>query len=222
MRTLAIGDIHGCHDALTTLVDFVKLTPEDRLITLGDYVDRGPRSRQVVDWLLDWQARGNLVPLIGNHEIMMITAREEPESASYWLACGGAETLESYAPKGEPPSLEHVPESHWDFFDETCLSWYETDLHIYVHAGLVPNLDLRDQPEIALFWDRFTNPPQHRSGKKFICGHTRQDSGVPNHEPHAVCIDTAACVGGWLTCLEAESGHYWQANEKGETREADL
>lgn len=221
MRTLAIGDIHGCYDALLRLTDAVGLQPEDRLITLGDYVDRGPNSREVVDWLIDWSQRGQLIPLIGNHELMMIASRRDKEQRSYWSVVGGAETLESYHSADPDRGLDHVPEEHWQFFDD-CLPWYETESHIFVHASLQPELALDDQPDVALFWERFGNQLPHQSGKVMICGHTRQESGVPANLGHAVCIDTAACAGGWLTCLEPIAGHYWQTNQRGELREDDL
>ncbi|MEE2707671.1 MAG: metallophosphoesterase family protein [Planctomycetota bacterium] len=221
MRTLVIGDIHGCNDALLSLVEAIVLAPEDRLITLGDYVDRGPSSREVVDWLINWSKTGNLIPLLGNHEIMMASASEDSESRSFWSAVGGAETIDSYTPAGAEKSLDHVPKNHWEFFDR-CLPWYETESHIFVHAGLVANVDLDHQPEFSLFWERFENPQPHRSGKVMVCGHSPQDSGLPANLGHAVCIDTAACAGGWLTCLEPETGHYWQANQAGARREDTL
>ena len=97
MRTLAIGDIHGCLTALTTLLDFVAPAADDRLIALGDYVDRGPDSRGVLDLLIALHARGRLVALRGNHDEMMLEARAGPtENHSMWLACGGLHTLQSY------------------------------------------------------------------------------------------------------------------------------
>jgi serine/threonine protein phosphatase 1 len=221
MRTLAIGDIHGCYDALLRLADAVDLQPEDRLITLGDYVDRGPNSREVVDWLIDFQQNGQLIPLIGNHELMMIASHYDTEQRSYWRVVGGAETLESYHPADPDRALEHVPEEHWRFFAQ-CLPWYETETHIFVHASLEPELELDDQPDVVLFWERFGNQLPHHSGKVMICGHTRQDSGIPANLGHSVCIDTAACASGWLTCLEPATGHYWQATQRGETREGSL
>jgi serine/threonine protein phosphatase 1 len=69
-----------------------------------------------------------------------------------------------------------------------------------------------------LYWESFDDPPPHESGKVMVCGHTSQKSGKPRNLGHAVCIDTWACGEGWLTCLDAESGRYWQANQRGETR----
>ena len=97
MRTLAIGDIHGCLTALKTLLDFVAPASDDRLIALGDYVDRGPDSRGVLDFLIALHASGRLVALRGNHDEMMADAHINPKGDhSLWLACGGLETLQSY------------------------------------------------------------------------------------------------------------------------------
>ena len=95
MRILAIGDIHGCFTALTTLETYVPFTPSDRLIALGDYVDRGPDGRAVLDWLIAHKAGGRLIPLRGNHEIMMCAARRSEQHYDDWIACGGSAALRS-------------------------------------------------------------------------------------------------------------------------------
>src|SRR4051794_4584430 len=115
MRTLAIGDIHGCLQALCTLLDAVGLNPDDRVITLGDYVDRGPDSKGVLDRLTELYAAGQLVALRGNHDQMMIDVFHGGDPA-LWLSCGGPATLRSYGiPVSVEPELDQVPPSHWDF-----------------------------------------------------------------------------------------------------------
>src|SRR4029450_528101 len=109
MRTLAVGDIHGCFKALTTLADFVPFRPDDVVITLGDYVNRGPDSYAVLDWLLGYSRQGQLVALRGNHEVMMLKARESREALQDWLECGGEATLKSYSPFGDAGRLVDVP-----------------------------------------------------------------------------------------------------------------
>src|SRR5262245_35678837 len=93
-RHLAISDIHGCHAALTTLVDYIGLRPDDVVITMGDYVDRGPDSRAVLDWLIEFSSNHRLVPLRGNHEIMMLRARDDPKAMQDWIGCGGDAALD--------------------------------------------------------------------------------------------------------------------------------
>ena len=97
MRVLAIGDIHGCYAALTTLEQYVPFGPDDRLVTIGDYVDRGPNSRQVVDWLIARKADRTVIPIRGNHEITMCAARKSERHYDEWIACGGTAALMSYA-----------------------------------------------------------------------------------------------------------------------------
>src|SRR5690349_5249734 len=85
MRVLAIGDIHGCSRALDSVLSAVQPQPEDRVITLGDYVDRGPDSAGVIERLLDLRRRCRLIPLKGNHELMVLAARKNAESEHEWL-----------------------------------------------------------------------------------------------------------------------------------------
>src|SRR5690242_9506638 len=94
MRILAIGDIHGCLTALDTLLDAVAPEPDDQIIALGDYVDRGPDSRGVLDRLIALYAGGRVVPLRGNHDVMMMEARKGRDLG--WLLVGGKQTLLSY------------------------------------------------------------------------------------------------------------------------------
>jgi serine/threonine protein phosphatase 1 len=222
MRTLAMGDIHGCLTALTTLLDFVAPTPEDRLITLGDYVDRGPDSRGVLDLLMDLHAQGRLVALRGNHEEMMIASRTSEAMKAMWLTCGGRETMASYGAP-DAASLEVVPPAHWRFLEESCVDWFETERHFFVHANAYPDVPLDEQPGFMLRWESLFEPTLHFSGKIMICGHTRQRDGKPRDLGSAVCIDTGAYDReGWLTCLDGDAGRYWQADQQGRRRQGAL
>ncbi|HJN67314.1 MAG TPA: metallophosphoesterase family protein [Pirellulales bacterium] len=223
MKKFVIGDIHGCYTALLAVVDAAGITPEDCLITLGDYIDRGPEVRQVLEWLLDRQQTGQLIPLLGNHELMMQASREDTQSYQFWLACGGEDTLRAYTPENEQMCLDHFPEEHWKFIENDCHRSHETETHIFVHASLHPGLPLNRQYEQVLFWDRCLLPPPHHSGKIMVCGHTPQVEGIPANYGHAVCLDTGVYLeGGWLTCLDVASGKYWQANQSGATRSCQL
>jgi len=216
-RHLAIGDIHGCITALTTLVDFVELRADDTIVTLGDYVDRGPDSRAVMDFIINLGQTHQLVALRGNHEIMMLDAREKDSWLRPWLSYGGEETLQSYG-----GSFDDVPDTHIDFLENKLQPYYESETHIFVHANLAPDVALADQSDAALFWQKYKDPAPHSSGKTMVCGHTAQQSGMPLSNGHSVCIDTWAHGDGWLTCLEVGSGTVWQANEAGETRRFEL
>jgi len=220
MRTLAIGDIHGCARALAALLAAVQPRPDDLIVTLGDYVDRGPDSRGVLDRLIDLYASGQLIPLRGNHDLMMLHARQWREAGSVWLACGGRTTLASYGiAENGAIDFQPVPETHWHFLEQNCVNWYETKTHLFVHASVYPDLPLCDQPEGILLWEKLAGPVTHVSGKIVVCGHTRQPLGVPVSWGKTVCIDTGAYAeNGWLTCLDVEAGCYWQANECGQLR----
>ena len=219
MRVLAIGDVHGCFQALTTLVEAAQIAPDDLIVMLGDYVDRGPNSRGVLDWLIERVEQGSAIALRGNHELMMLQARLDPLWRADWLAFGGDATLASYGSPEAPATLDDVPARHWKFLENGCRDYFETETHFFVHAGADPDLSMEEQPEYQLFWEKFHEPPPHRSGKVMVCGHTSQKSGRPLNLGHAICIDTRAFGGGWLTCLDVACGRYWQANEKGEARE---
>jgi serine/threonine protein phosphatase 1 len=220
MRTLAIGDIHGCSQALRALLDAVKPTPEDEIVTLGDYVDRGPDSYGVIEQLLGLHRTGRLVALLGNHEEMMLAARGGWEAARGWLACGGAESLASYSPLGDAGKLGDVPDEHWHFLEMVCVAWHETRTHIFVHANAHPEVPLDEQPDYMLRWETISREMSapHCSGKVLVCGHTQQRSGLPLNLGHAVCIDTWAYGKGWLTCLDVTTGRIWQANQAGRVR----
>jgi serine/threonine protein phosphatase 1 len=216
MRTLAIGDIHGCSVAFDTLLQQVAPQPDDLLITLGDYVDRGPDSRGVLDRLCRLRRHHRLVALRGNHDQMMVEVRNGWLPESEWRLCGGGTTLLSYG------SLDDVPDAHWQFLQQHCVNYHETDRHFFVHATVEPDLPLAAQAEWLLLWEKLSDPRPHVSGKVMVCGHTRQPSGLPLNLGHTICIDTWVYGPGWLTCLEIESGRIWQANQRGEQRQFQL
>jgi serine/threonine protein phosphatase 1 len=229
MRTLVIGDIHGCLRAFTALLDAVAPAPDDRIITLGDYVDRGPNSRGVMDRLVALYATGRLVALRGNHDVMMLDARDKHDLT--WLYCGGRQALHSYGVPdwkitgfldgegwfGEPDELlAKIPPRHWEFLENDCVPYFETETHFFVHANAYADLPLDEQPDFMLYWEKLVAPCAHSSGKVMVCGHTRQTSGRPLNLGTTVCLDTNVYDGGWLTCLDVGSGRIWQANELGE------
>ena len=152
---------------------------DDRLVTLGDYVDRGPDSRGVLDLLIGLHAGGRLIALRGNHDEMMVDARiGSKDDRGLWLACGGRETLASYGVRDpETSDLKEIPESHWTFLERDCLDWYETETHFFVHANAYPDLPLDEQPRYMLLWEKLYVPCVHISGKVMVCGHTRQTDG---------------------------------------------
>jgi len=184
---------------------------------LGDYVDRGPDSRAVLDFIIELGNTHDLVPLRGNHEIMMLDAREKKSWFGPWLSYGGEATLQSYG-----GSFADVPDAHFEFLENALVSHFECETHFFVHANVNPKVSLDDQSDAALYWQKYKDPKPHCSGKIMVCGHTPQSSGIPASNGNSVCIDTRPWDNGWLSCLDIESGKIWQANELGETRSLDL
>jgi len=220
MRIIAIGDIHGCSTAFDSLLAAVKLQPDDKIITLGDYVDKGPDSKGVLNRLIALHDTGQLVALRGNHELMMLRSRDNSKSELYWRRSGGDKTLASYAIKPDVGQLVDVPDEHWNFIENVCRDWWETDRHFFVHATAYPDMPMNEQPEYMLFWGGFDDSAPHFSGKIMVCGHTSQISGKPVNLGHAICIDTWVDGEGWLTGFDVRSGRVWQANQKGQQRTA--
>ena len=217
MSIFAVGDIHGCLTALQTLLAELPLKPGDTLVTLGDYEDRGPDTKGVLDRLIKLGAECHLVALRGNHDEMLLNARLDAKARKEWEAEGGDATLASYG-----GSLGAVPQAHWDFLERQCVNYWECDTHFFVHGGVYPDLPLWEQPAHALHWRRFENVQAHQSGKIMVCGHTSQKNGLPNDLGYAVCIDTWVYGTGWLSGLDIGTGQVWQANQQGEQRQFRL
>jgi serine/threonine protein phosphatase 1 len=220
MAVYAIGDIHGCLDALKTVFKAVAPSSQDLIIFLGDYVDRGPNSRQTIQWVIDHRDKYNFITLKGNHEIMMMRSRVDSEFLDRWKGYGGSETLDSYG-ASSPLDWSIVPEHHWAFMED-ALSIFTHGEFIFVHAGLEPGIALHQQSDQAIYWDKNEHPIAYKDDKKVICGHTARKNGLIADFGHTICIDTYAYGGQWLTCLDVESGKYWQGNQKGDVRKGTL
>jgi serine/threonine protein phosphatase 1 len=222
-RTLAIGDIHGHIQALRALDEMVPFRDDDELIFLGDYIDRGPDSKEVLQWVIERHEQGNTIALLGNHDQMMLESPHDDVVLDMWVRCGGDATLLSYRPnKQVAVTFDHIPSEHFEFLRSTCKLYHSTDTHIFVHAGVNVDLPLADQDEHTLLWKKLREARQHISGKTVVCGHTAQASGWPFNATHTICIDTWVYGDGWLTCLDVDSGEFWQAKSSGQTRAASL
>lgn len=216
-RIVAIGDIHGCSTALATVVAAVDPRPADTIITLGDYVDRGPDSRGVLEQLIALAPRCRLVSILGNHDEMLLSILAGHQYLlADWLAFGGDATLASY----ECTLPQEIPPWHIDFL-RACSSWYESDGHIFVHASYEPSKPLKKQPPELLRWESIRDhlPGPHRSGKVAILGHTAQKGGEILDLGYLKCIDTWVYGEGWLTALEVNSGQAWQVDKDGRMRQ---
>jgi serine/threonine protein phosphatase 1 len=209
-RVFAIGDVHGCCKELELLLDELvsqwKVTNRDRVIFLGDFVDRGPDSCGVINRVIEFcKDFPNTICLRGNHEDMLIDFLGQPGGTmgEMFLPNGGVQTLESYGISDELPPAEIArlfPPSHLEFLLNLKIV-VETDTHIFVHAGLNPKLPMDYQLMEDVLWIRgeFLYEP-HTFGKVIVFGHTPFHE-VVDDRPHKIGIDTGLVFGNKLTCL---------------------
>lgn len=204
VRIFIVGDIHGCLEMLERLLAEIKWHPDrDRLIFLGDYVDRGANAKGVIDLILDLlRVSSNVQCLIGNHEVNFLEYLSGGDIAAFLLNGGGA-TLSSYCPGRVMDSEAVVPEDHVRFM-KSLERYIELEDYYVVHAGFRPGVDLAEQTLHDLTWIR--DPfilSRSDFGKKVIFGHT------PFSEPlimeNKIGLDTGAVYGNKLTCLELPS-----------------
>lgn len=223
-RLYAIGDIHGRDDLLELLLQRVSsdaaAAPDAMrrvLLYVGDYVDRGLESRQVVDRLLTRPLAGfEVVHLRGNHEDAFLGFLEGKPIAFDWFKYGGLETLYSYdvpIPRGPaaPRDLEKlrrhavaaVPPAHVEFL-RACKLWHLEGDYVFVHAGVRPGVPLEHQEAADLLWirDTFLASRADHCGKVIVHGHTICER--PEVRPNRINIDTGAYASGRLTCLVLE------------------
>ncbi len=169
-RTFVIGDIHGCAVTLRKLVtQILRPTRSDRIILLGDLIDRGPDSKGVLDFILEMQQYGLTVHAVrGNHEEMFLKACEDHHYLDLWCANGGIATLASFQADGPGD----IPRRYRDYVESLPL-YLLLDNFVIVHAGL--NFDFPDpfQDSIAMLWTRSPFVDRQRiGGRRLICGHT--------------------------------------------------
>jgi len=211
-RTLAIGDAHGHSFALAGLLQLVEPRPDDTIVFLGDYVSRGPDSRGVLQAVMDLRRRCEVVALRGNHEEMLLDARNDPESLAMYVAVGGDAGLVSPRPRQRNRALSG---ERWAFLEGLPLC-HETDSHFFVHGNYAPNRPLSDQDSQTALWLPIDPPPgPHYSGKTVVVGHTPQIDGRVLNLGHLVCIDTGCGFGGLLTAFDVGTGQVWQVDELG-------
>lgn len=191
--TYAVGDIHGRHDLLIAALDVIEADAGDlqaKIVCLGDYIDRGPSSRAVIETLMAGPRRigDEMVCLKGNHEDIAVQAHRDPAKLGWWVGNGGGEALASYG--GE------VPGDHIKWMDGLPVT-HDDGVRLFVHAGLMPGLALEDQPDEACLWirDRFLSAPAEFP-RHIVHGHTPGDN--PELLPHRTNLDVGACWTGRL------------------------
>ncbi len=211
-RTIAIGDIHGHLAALDAIITAIQPRPDDTLVLLGDYVDRGPDSKGVLERVIELSERLHVVAVKGNHEEMMLTAREGEQNLLFWVQCGGDAALQSY---GQAKDVSLIPREHFQFLAGLPLL-HETDTHFFIHANYAPNWRLDQHDTKTALWLSLDDlPGPHYSRKTAILGHTPQKKHLVLDLGYLKCIDTGCGYGGLLTALDVGSGQIWQVHEDG-------
>lgn len=182
-RTIAITDIHGEFKKLDSLLEKLDINFDDTIVFLGDYIDRGPDSKGVVNRIISTGEICKCIYLKGSHEYAYLKAREGDEYYKYlFWNYGGVQTVESYG------SFENIYKVHGEFF-ESLKPYYETDEYFFIHAGLRPGVPFDKQAEEDFYYIRGefihnkTNFP-----KKIIFGHT--EFNAPLVKEDKICIDT--------------------------------
>ena len=214
-KIFAIGDIHGCYEKLRRLMASLPYDPQrDTLVFLGDYIDRGPQSKDVLNYLCELrQQLDKLILLIGNHEYLMLEYHRtaDPTLLPYLRHLGIDAMLDSYG-VNSPKSLQEMrflPAEHLQLLN-SLLPYWETDDYIFVHAGLEPGIPLDQQEPASLFEARSTFlAEEHEFGKLVIFGHTPFD--MPLVTSTRIGIDTGAVYGNLLTALELPALVFYHA-----------
>lgn len=220
-RVYAIGDIHGRADLLDRMVALISHDLEANpageclTVTIGDYVDRGPDSRGVLDRLVRNPFPTPFIALKGNHEALLQAFLDDPSVAEHWRPLGGLETLHSYrVPVGElmlGKNYEQaakalraaLPEAHFEFLASLTTS-VVIGRYFMCHAGVRPGVPLERQSVEDLLWirDEFLSSTVD-FGKIVVHGHTPTER--PEIWPNRINIDTGAFATGRLTCVVLES-----------------
>ncbi len=206
-----IGDVHGCADELRELIKKLPLDKDSTLLFLGDYVDRGPDSKAVIDMVLDISTLYKVIALKGNHEWLFeqyLKNPADPLASSNFILNGGSATLASYSDDG----INYViPESHKKFLAGLLLC-HKTDEYFFVHAGVPPGFDFDAEIDAKtahqLLWIRsaFLENKVHWS-RVIVHGHTPVKE--PEVLPHRINLDTGCVFGRKLTAMNMSTGEIY-------------
>ena len=222
----AIGDLHGRADLLRRMMEIIEedrarqtVDPTPALIFLGDYVDRGGESRQVLSDVVKLQADSSfeVIALRGNHDQFVLDFLERPQLGRSWINYGGADTLRAFGVR--PPAITDedgwvraadelaaaMPSEHLAFLKNTRHFATFGD-YIFVHAGIRPNvaLEAQDPSDLISIRAAFLSSEYAAPGRVVVFGHTPFEQPLVNHDK--IGIDTGACVTGVLTALALGAG----------------
>ncbi|PQJ79022.1 metallophosphoesterase family protein [Polaribacter porphyrae] len=240
MRTLVIGDIHGGYRALEQVLDKAKVTVQDKLIFLGDYVDGWSESPQTIDKLISLSEKQECIFILGNHDLWCKLWLTEGKSNPIWLAHGGKETIDSYIKTGLITSKKHL-----NFFESLKNYYIDFNQRLFIHAGFTSMHGVtREEYQSNYYWDRTLletallaeelpskkienkMPQRFTHYKEIYIGHTPTTNYKINEPIFAynlINVDTGAAFKGKLTILDIDSKEFWQSdvltklypNEKG-------
>jgi serine/threonine protein phosphatase 1 len=220
-RVYAVGDVHGrsdlLHQVLSQIDQHRKAYPIHQAVEvmLGDYIDRGPEAREVLDLLIDRRRRYGTICLLGNHETYLLDFLRDPPSLEDWQRYGGLETLLSYGlkPSLKPDPREQIeladalhhqlPRSHHEFLKSLPLHFTCGD-YFFVHAGVRPGVALSDQrvEDLLLIRDEFLD---HKRMFEKIIVHGHTPVAEPQVRRNRINLDTGAFASGRLTCMALEA-----------------
>lgn len=219
-KIFAIGDVHGCAEELRRLLAQLPLDSDSIAVFLGDYLDRGPDSKGVIDQIIELRARCPVVALKGNHEAMALEFLDHPESigAALFVLNGGSATLASYS---DGQGGYAIPESHRRFLRELRLCW-ESERHFFVHAGVpdapLAKIDLDESAELMMWVRAPFLRNERRWEKTIVHGHTPVDA--PDVQPNRINLDTGCVYGNRLTALEVNSMTFYSEARRASAPEA--
>lgn len=231
MRTLVIGDIHGGYKALLQVLERAELTPEDKLIFLGDYVDGWSESAETIQKLIDLSVSNECVFIRGNHDLWCGLWLDKGATNPVWLAHGGKETINSYIQSGLLAN-----NSHKQFFKDLQNYYIDTENRLFLHAGFTSMHGVgKEEYESNYYWDRtlweaalladkveektleemLTSPKRFNHYKEIYIGHTPTTDykiSEPIKAYNLWNIDTGAAFTGKLTILDIDSKEFWQSD----------
>lgn len=208
-RLFAIGDIHGCFNSFKELLeDKIEITKRDKVVLLGDYIDRGFESKEVLDYIIELQNNGfDIIPLLGNHEAMLLDAFDKHERLSLWIQNGGSETLRSFGIS----SLKNLVPRYLEFFNKLPY-YFEFENYLFVHAGFNDDIENPFDDSYHMIWncrENYTHPMLR--DKTILHGHcvipsTACDDRIKINNP-VINLDTGCVYSnhsrlGRLTSLE--------------------
>ncbi len=231
MRTLVIGDIHGGYRALLQVLERAKVTDNDTLIFLGDYVDGWSQSAELIEELINLSVSNECVFIRGNHDLWCGLWLDKGVTNPVWLAHGGKETIHSYVQSGYLSNNKHKR-----FFQNLKNYHIDTDNRLYVHAGFTSMYGVgKEEYESNYYWDRtlweaalladkieektledmLTSPKRFNHYKEIYIGHTPTTiykKGIPMKAHNVWNIDTGAAFTGKLSIMDIDTKEFWQSD----------